>query len=62
MKVRTKKFISIASICAAILIAIIVFNYNSFEQAKSTCIENDGAPIVEKDFLAINWSVACGMK
>ncbi|ARI76216.1 hypothetical protein [Halobacillus mangrovi] len=62
MKLRTKTFISIASIGAALLIAILVFNYNSFEQTKRSCIENGGNPIVDKDFLSINWSVSCGMK
>lgn len=37
----------------------IISNFNSLEITKSACIENNKTPNVEKDFLAINWSVSC---
>ena len=37
----------------------IVSNYNSLENAKNACVENNKTPNIEQDFLAINWAVTC---
>jgi hypothetical protein len=37
----------------------IISNFNSLESTKNACLDNNKTPKAEKDFLAINWSVAC---
>jgi flagellar basal body-associated protein FliL len=43
----------------AFLIMIAVLNYTSFNYAQKACIDNNKSPIVDKTFLALNWTVSC---
>jgi hypothetical protein len=54
-----KKFFIVTVIIFSFLVISIVSNYNSFEDAKNACVENNKTPNIEQDFLAINWTVAC---
>lgn len=45
-------------IVAAIIIHLF-FNHLSIQKAVKLCEEGEGIPQVEKDILAVNWSVSC---
>ena len=59
MNIKRKKFFIVTVIIFSFLVISIVSNYNSFEDAKNACVKNTNTPNIEKDFLAINWTVAC---
>jgi hypothetical protein len=46
-------------VCAACITLAAALNYGSFNFAKNACVDNNKTPIVDKSFLAINWSVSC---
>ena len=59
MNIKKKKFFIVTVIIFSFLVISIVSNYNSFEDAKNACVENNKTPNIEQDFLAINWTVTC---
>lgn len=59
MNIMKKRFFMVTVIIFSFLVISIVSNYNSFEDAKNACVENNKTPNIEQDFLAINWTVTC---
>ncbi|SOC43797.1 hypothetical protein [Ureibacillus acetophenoni] len=59
MKVKNKNLIMVSVIIFSFIVISIVANYNSLENAKDSCVENNKTPSIEQDFLAINWAVSC---
>ena len=59
MNIKKKKFFIVTVIIFSFLVISIVSNYNSFEDAKNACVENNKTPNIEQDYLAINWTVTC---
>ncbi len=53
-----KKIYVSVMILSLVLICFLV-NYSSLQHAKQSCIESEKTPMVEKTFLAFNWSVSC---
>lgn len=58
MKMKRKTYLAPVIILSLLIIGI-VLNVNSFDHAKSACINNGMIPDIQKDFLAFNWSVSC---
>ena len=58
MKVKKNLFM-ISFIIFSFFVISIVSNYNSLENAKNACVENDKTPNIEQVFSAINWTVSC---
>ncbi len=56
---RRKNLYVLSLIVLALLILLAALNLYSFNYAKNACIDNSKTPIVERTFLAINWSVSC---
>ncbi|MDN4494455.1 hypothetical protein [Ureibacillus aquaedulcis] len=59
MKSNKKKFYMILVSSFLLFVMLAALNYNSLENAKNSCVENNKTPEVEQDFLAINWTVSC---
>ncbi|MFD6442729.1 hypothetical protein ACFWDG_23815 [Peribacillus sp. NPDC060186] len=59
VNIKRKKSFMLCFIVLSFSAIAIISNFNSLEITKSACIENNKTPNVEKDFLAINWSVSC---
>ncbi|MEK3822463.1 hypothetical protein MKY20_25640 [Cytobacillus sp. FSL W8-0315] len=57
--IKRKKSIMLCCIVVSFSAMAIISNFNSLESTKNACLENNKTPKVEKDFLAINWSVSC---
>lgn len=56
---RRKNLYVLSLIVLSLLILSAVLNFNSFNYAKNACIYNGKTPIVDRTFLAFNWSVSC---
>ncbi|MCM3638916.1 hypothetical protein M3152_14530 [Sporosarcina luteola] len=59
MSPKKKKLFIVPFIIASLLVISVVSNFNSFQNAKNACAENNMTAQVEQDFLAINWEVLC---
>ncbi|MDW7617932.1 hypothetical protein SC499_25550 [Peribacillus simplex] len=59
MNSKRKKSFMLCFIALSFSAIAIISNFNTLEITKSACIENNKKPNIEKDFLAINWSVSC---
>ena len=59
MKFKKKKLFMVSVIIFSFFVISIVSNYNSLENTKNACIENNKISNIEQDFLAINWTVSC---
>ena len=59
MNIKNKKLFMVSVIIFSFFVIFIVSNYNSLENAKNACVENNKTPSNEQDFLAINWAVSC---
>ncbi|MBN8252153.1 hypothetical protein LZP85_09645 [Priestia flexa] len=58
MPKSTKVYI-VATIFFGSAMLAVALNYHSFTYAKNTCVQHNKEPLVEKTFLAFNWSVDC---
>lgn len=56
---KRKKLSLLSGTALAFLLFSVLLNYHSFNYAKNACTENNKVPIVDKTFLAVNWSVSC---
>ncbi|ARF16132.1 hypothetical protein CSV61_16325 [Sporosarcina sp. P3] len=59
MNPKKKKLFIVPLIIFSFLGIVGFSNYNSFQNAKKSCVEHNMTAQVEQDFLAINWSVIC---
>lgn len=59
MKFKKKKLFMVSVIIFSFFLISIASNYNSLENAKNACFENNKTANIEQDFLAINWTVSC---
>lgn len=59
MKFKKKKLFMVSVIIFSFFVISIVSNYNSLENVKNACVENNKTPNIEQDLLAINWTVSC---
>jgi hypothetical protein len=59
VNIKRKKSFMLFFIVLSFSAIAIISNFNSLESTKNACLDNNKTPKAEKDFLAINWSVAC---
>ncbi|KGP71777.1 hypothetical protein N782_16660 [Pontibacillus yanchengensis Y32] len=63
MKTRTKVFITLVALSFLMVLFLYgtqsYFHYKEINLASDRCYEIGGTPIIEKDFLASNYSFSC---